>query len=116
MKKGVALAIETIIVLSLGLTVLTVMVLFLNTNDQVVTNEINLRTAQTRYCSSYVQLDRSCSAPNADITSANIDVKLLEACKGLNKNLGLYPSCGFAASLTPSCVKECCQLYCPPSA
>jgi len=116
--KGVSLAIETIIVIILAVSVLTVMLFFFRSNFTPAETIVQLIAKQNNACSGYVFYDYDCDGTanspltgNANTEFENIKTRIAEACDGLNKQRGDYPSCA-GASTGNACIKECCRSFC----
>ena len=109
--KGVSLAIETIIILILAVSVLTVLLFFLRSQVGPAQDTATLLREQTSACSAYVGADPACT----DATDATQEsrTKLATACKGLYRQGGSYSACS-GGSPTPECIKACCRSFCPP--
>ncbi len=110
--KGISLAIETIIVVILAVTVLTVLLYFFRSTQGPVEDTLKLIQKQTNACSAYTSFDSRCS----DISKVqNQDVlkNIADACKGLNRQRGDYPACAGQSTADIQCVKQCCKTFCP---
>jgi hypothetical protein len=111
--KGVSLAIETIIVIILAVSVLTVMLFFFRSNYTPAETIVQLITKQNNACSGYVFYDYDCDGESntRQTIPASILQDIAKACDGLNNQRGDYPSCA-GASTDNACVKECCRSFC----
>jgi len=113
--KGVALAIETIIYIILGVTVLTVLLFFFTQMGGQSQHEFEMQQTRHQWCGTYSQYNPTCeksihdthfSGATSDTKKDEILSKIGSACKGLN-----IPYC---TSNTASfqCIQSCC-LHCP---
>jgi len=116
MSKGISIAIETIIYLILGITVLSVLLFFFLTQAGPAQDQFRLEADRNRYCGSYVSKDLLCKGSNSG--PVKIGAEVLEgigkACGELNMRFNFnYKGCdspGSPAGL--ECIKNCC-LTCP---
>lgn len=60
LRKGIAIATDTIIYIILGVTVLTVLLFFLTTNYAPVEDRVKLERDRAQFCDSYVRIDPDC--------------------------------------------------------
>ncbi|MEM7819406.1 MAG: hypothetical protein QXD48_01090 [Candidatus Aenigmatarchaeota archaeon] len=107
--KGISLAIETIIFIILGVTVLTVLLFFFTSLGGPTQNEVENQFERNQFCGRYANYDPKCE--NVDkIIDAKQKEEILkgigEACKALK-----VEGC---TSIPPSieCIKNCC-IHCP---
>lgn len=117
--KGVSLAIETIIVIILAVTVLTVLLYFFRSTQGPAEDAIKLLRLQTNACSAYVFYDERCTGNIIDETLRNqlsnsqILQNIASACSGLSRQHGGdYPGCANQNTASPQCIKECCRTFC----
>ena len=115
MSKGISIAIETIIYLILGITVLSVLLFFFLTQAGPAQDQFRLEADRNRYCGSYVSKDLLCKGSGGKVVSIGPEVLngIGTACGELNRRFNFdYKECspGSPASLT--CIKNCC-LTCP---
>jgi len=114
MKKGVSLAIETIIVIALGVTILMVLSTWLlsqqGPTQKIIDETLEHRTA----CANYVSIDRSCNNLDRIDEAENgneILNKVIDICQKVNNGFYLYDCQGSDLN----CVKACCKDFCPYS-
>jgi|GEM_PF-2217004 len=111
-KKGVAIAIETVIFIILAVVVLTVLLLFFNTQAGTAQDKFKREAERTEFCRQYVQYDPACGNRD-EVTGPNratILKGINEACGGLN-----VPNCqrGSEQEASPECIRNCCSIFCP---
>lgn len=125
MSKGMSLALETIIVLILALTVFTALTFFFNLQFGRGQTTIDLLNGQREWCGAYVRQDSKCTTTgySAMKTSKEGQDTLrrlafycgkIEGYSNCISNLcsGTDPAkCDKEAS--EKCVFDCCTLYCP---
>ena len=100
--KGISLAIETIIVLIIAVTVLTVLLMALNMQGGPVFDRLKLERERTDKCGTYAFKDggKCDTEPTPE---------LVEICKKLDVKI-----CGIAidTNIAINCGRECCKLNC----
>ena len=117
--KGISLAIETIIILILAVTVLSVLLFFFRENVNPAQDTVKYMQMQTNACSGYVSYNPRCvneelldNTARTELDSTEIKARIGEACKALNKIRGNYPACsGGSGDMT--CIRQCCKTFCP---
>jgi len=116
--KGMSLALETIVVLILSITVLTVLSFFFNKQFGEGATTIDLLSGQREACSAYVAQNQKCSAAGHSLVKNDVLVKLNYYCG----KIGNYRDCLATTCTDPSkctkivddsCASQCCKLYCP---
>jgi len=91
--KGITFAIETILVLVLSVTVLSILLFFWLQSGNPSLEETDLIRQQNSYCSAYVlSYDPSCSGRPSD-GYQNVVKQLGKVCSKLNDIRLSYPSC-----------------------
>jgi len=120
--KGVSLALETIIVLILAVSVLSVSMWFLYSNVGPGQARSDLEREKALYCGSYSNTDPKCEG---DISGSNRVPKHSGALKNIrdtcsklhDKNWGFYPACEKGLETNDpkmlTCIRQCCNMYCP---
>lgn len=122
-KKGVSLALETVIVLILAITVLTVLTFFFNKQFGESSSTIDLLNGQRDACAAYVRQDSRCSQEGyskvSSLSTKEFKDILLKISYYCGKQQG-YRYCSCTSSdwanckaASKECVFECCQLVCP---
>lgn len=114
--KGISIAIETIIYLILGVTVLSIALFFFLTQAGPAQDQIKLETDRNNYCGSYVSIDFTCSGgtgPGGVKPGVTTDLltKLGKACGDLKRAAGFAFNCDGSAA-TIECIRTCC-ITCP---
>lgn len=115
--RGITLAIETIIVVILAVSVLTILLFFFRSNYSDAETTVALINKQSTGCTGYIFYDPECDAQ--DIRNG-LDTEILDkiatACSGLNKIRGDYASCAGKTTLSlpgdAACVQDCCRNFC----
>jgi len=105
--KGISLAIETIIVIILAVTVLSVLLLFFTGTGGPAQNRVMAESQRTLMCGTYTSENPTCN-PTATLTTPLPN--LAKICKSVD-----VQSCqGTLASATDTgnCYKDCCATYC----
>ncbi|MFC2143446.1 hypothetical protein ACFLQN_03535 [Candidatus Aenigmatarchaeota archaeon] len=121
--KGISLAIETIIVVILAVTVLTVMLFFFRSQTSPAQETLELINRQTSGCSGYIFYDYRCNNNidtelRADLLESGILEKIAKSCAGLYIKEGSYPRCAGKATVSPAnsddlqCIQQCCRTFC----
>ncbi|MBI5133612.1 MAG: hypothetical protein HZA83_02765 [Thaumarchaeota archaeon] len=118
--KGISLSIETIIILVLAITVLTVLLMFFTSTEAPVENKIKLLNEQRELCYKYVETDQKCAGKDgkneAPVTGVNVNLnidKLLDTCNKLETQ-----KCGKKGDTLSddreklTCIQNCCRMYC----
>lgn len=128
MSKGMSLAIETIIILIIALTVFTALTYFFNLEFGKGKTTIDLLSGQNQWCGAYARQDSKCTTAgyNAMKTSKE-GQETLKMLTYYCTRLQGYPNCadftqGKCQNNDPSkcdkiaiekCVFECCTVVCP---
>ncbi len=103
-SKGVSLAINTVVILILAVTVLIVLIGFLVTTSGPVQGEFEARIAQSQICGSYRNVDVKCDGSEYNEFSEDNEEsleKLGDACSQLG-----FQRCSGKASF--ECIQSCC--------
>ena len=121
--KGISLALETIIVLILAITVLTVLSFFFTKQFGQGQTTIELLNGQREACSAYVRQNSKCtSETHRSVDTSNKDNvlgKLTYYCGRLEGHTDCPNKCRDADpakckdKASYNCVIQCCSLYCP---
>jgi hypothetical protein len=115
--KAMSLAIETIIVLVLAITVMGILLLFLNANIGPADSRLRWEREKNDACAKYSQYTagdgkEACSQDQINyVRNKNSDLinELTKLC--LNKQ---FKPIGCKDSLDENCLRECCNIQCPP--
>jgi hypothetical protein len=110
--KGISIAIETVIYLILGVTVLSITLFFFLSQAGPAQDQYTLEANRNRFCGAYVTLDFECKGTGGHVVQ--IDQSVLKgigtACKELSRR-NIYPNpCTDVADLR--CIQSCC-FTCP---
>lgn len=117
--KGISLAIETIIFIILGVTVLTVLLFFFTSFGGQSQHEFELQQQRHQWCGTYSKYNPTCErgvhdkyfpSSTSDTAKKEILEMIGQACKGLN-----VPGCtglGIDNKASFECIQSCC-LHCP---
>ncbi|MBI2578673.1 MAG: hypothetical protein HYW26_03110 [Candidatus Aenigmarchaeota archaeon] len=97
-RKGVSLTLETIVVLTLSVLVLTVLLYFFNANFRPAESSIDDLNKQRDLCIKHVNNDIECTK--------GAETELVRLCTKLN-----YEKCKTQGG--KECVQTCCSLFCP---
>ena len=114
--KGMAIAIETVIYLILGVTVLSIALFFFLTQAGPAQDQFKLESDRNKFCGSYVSIDFECKGDGQggvnQRASADVLAGIGKACGELKRRNGFsYTDCtGSTANL--NCIKQCCYT-CP---
>ena len=125
MSKGMSLALETIIILILALTVFTALTYFFNRTFGEGQTTVDLLNGQREWCGAYLRQDNKCSSTGyASVASSNKGQETLKRltfycgriqgypnCRNLCSTIGDPSQCKIEAK--EECVFDCCTLYCP---
>lgn len=103
--KAVGLAIETIIVLILAVTVLSVLLYFFNYFYNPSQTKLDLMNKQKDLCVQYVRIDKTCEEMIDSSELADIVDKIRDVCSKLD-----YGECKAGSDV--ECVKACCKMFC----
>ncbi|MDI6721521.1 MAG: hypothetical protein QMD85_03960 [Candidatus Aenigmarchaeota archaeon] len=109
MKKGVSLAIETIVFIILAVLVLTILLYFFTSQSGPAQQQVDLQRQRNQYCGEVVY-----KVPDCDETKITSDTELsgdpdkpYDKLKDVCDKLNLCPSGGGS-----KCAKDCC-IFCP---
>lgn len=125
MSKGMSLAIETIIILIIALTVFTALTYFFNLEFGKGQDTVKLLNGQTQWCGAYARQDSKCTQTGYDAMKTSKEgqetLKMLtfycgriqgySNCQNRCSTFGDPSQCKIEA--TKECVFDCCTLYCP---
>ena len=110
-KKGVAIAVETIIYIILAVIVMTVLLIFFTGQAGPAQNRFQLETTRNNICGEYVSHNSACSATGhgeaAGLVVGDKMTKLGDTCAQLS-----VAGCSRNTAASATCVKNCC-LTCP---
>ena len=106
MKKGIALAMETIVYLILAVLVLAILLYFLTSQAGPAQNQAELLQKSAQLCSDYIKADSTCSNINGvKILAGKTVSDLLDKCRKLNT-----AGCSLGGN-DQECVQRCCSTY-----
>ena len=111
MKKGIAIAMETIVYIILAVLVLAILLYFLTSQAGPAQSEAELQLARAELCLDYTAYDSTCENPNKIPSNAvtkknkNLLAELFRVCKAISGT-----RC--SGQLTPACIQTCC-FVCP---
>ncbi len=107
------MAIETVIYLILGVTVLSISLFFFLSQAAPAQDQYKLEADRNKFCGAYVSIDFECKGDNGAPKGASQDVLvgIGKACGELKRRQGFNYACdGSAANL--QCIQSCCYV-CP---
>ena len=103
--KGMALAIETIVVIVIAVLVLVALIAFFLGVFPGGQQQVELISRQTSLCSQYIREDPDCNSPD-DVKNYDLKLELSDVCSQLN-----HP-CSRGSSADAVCVSNCCSTFC----
>ena len=113
--KGVALPIETIVIISLAIIVLVALLMFFTGIFGPSAELVKLKSEQSTWCSSYHQSNPNCDEDGHN-NNVGDDIKkaLARICTRLNSLEGGYPACIYGEDEPAglACAQECCKMFC----
>ncbi|MBS3053191.1 MAG: hypothetical protein J4469_01695 [Candidatus Aenigmarchaeota archaeon] len=125
MSKGMSLALETIIILILSLTVFTALTYFFNLQFGRGQTTVDLLNGQREWCGAYLRQDNKCIQTGYDSVKSSKEgqetlkrltfycgrIQGYPNCQPLCSTVGDSSQCKIVAE--KDCVFDCCTLYCP---
>ncbi len=106
-KKGISLAIETIIFIILAVLVLSVLLGFLFGPGWQAQNAIEQQRQKTSICIAYTIKSPTCTSDGSDVKDIDI---LADICGPKKLN-----AAGCSGSRDAKCFAECCKGFCRPA-
>ena len=108
--KGVALPIETIIIISLAVIVLVALLFFFTGIFPPGAELVKLKQDQSIWCSSYHQNNPDCDEDV--VVDTTIQDKIADICYKLNTKEGGYDKCEDPDVFVYECAIQCCRMFC----
>ncbi len=112
--KGISIAIETIIYLILGITVLSVLLFFFLSQAGPAQDQYTLEAKRNSLCGTYTSRDFSCVGKSnnpVDTVDPKVPDDIVNTCYELNRRFGFAYKCSSGSSKL-QCIQSCC-LTCP---
>ena len=106
-RKGISLAIETIIFIILAVTVMSVLLLFFTKTGGEAQTRVDQEKDRIINCGRWTTQKPLCdSADKNQLTNLDVD-KFIALCKKLDT-----PACTQTGKTSLECLKACCSTYC----
>jgi hypothetical protein len=115
--KGVAIAIETVIYLILGVTVLSIALFFFLSQAGPAQDQYKLEADRNRFCGTYVSIDFQCKGGDTSSgvhasASPEVLAGIAKACGELARRQGFNYQCQGQQTANLQCIQSCC-FTCP---
>ncbi|MBI2971235.1 MAG: hypothetical protein HYY37_02330 [Candidatus Aenigmarchaeota archaeon] len=108
-RKGVALSVETIVLVVLALIVLASLAFVFTGNANPFGDTVRLTREKVTACSAYTQHEPGCTE-RSDLN--DIRLRIANACGGLKQREGGYPGCTTGQAASQQCIWQCCGDQC----